>query len=155
MVCANSIYNLNANSSATNPCSILPQRTLVAQDLPNSPTMSLTGFTSSKSTPITCTNYTFSGQYVNSDYLFKNYTGIPLNHYAIVVRFSVGYIGTWSQADYLRLGLADASGSLNYDYRYYCSTGEINNITNTTTNDLAENINGEVGVNSSDCVRNR
>lgn len=95
IVCANNIYNMNANFSSTTPCTPLSQRTLLANDLPNTPTMSLTGFTSSKTTPVTCTNYTFSGQYTNSDYLFKNYTGIGLNHYAIVVRFSVGYIGTW------------------------------------------------------------
>lgn len=94
-ICANNIYNLLGNTSSTTPCTLASQRTIVANDLPNTPAMSLAGFTSSKTTPVTCTNYTFSGQYTSLDYLFKNYTGIPLNHYAIVVRFNVGYIGTW------------------------------------------------------------
>jgi hypothetical protein len=115
--------------------------------------MSLAGFTSSQATPVTCSNYTFSGQYTNSDYLFKNYTGLSGNHYAVVVRFNVGYVGTWSMTDQLRLSLTDASGSVSFDYRYYCSSGAIDNITNLTLNDMAENINGEVGFNSTDCVR--
>ena len=153
MVCANNIYNLNANWSSATPCSLLPQRTVVAQDLANSPSMSLTGYTSSQSTPVTCTNYTFSGQYTSADYLFKNYTGIALNHYAIVVRFNVGYIGTWAETDFLRVALTDSYGSVNFDYKYICSSGAMDNITNLTIMDLAENINGEVGYNSTDCIR--
>lgn len=99
LICANTIYNLNANTSSATPCTLLSQRTIVANDLPNIPSMPLTGFTSSKTTPVTCTNYTFSGQYTNQDYLFKNYTTIALNHYAVVIRFSIGYIGTWQISD--------------------------------------------------------
>lgn len=156
MVCANNIFNINANWSSTAPCSLAPQRTIVANELPNVPMMSLAGFTSSSLTPITCTNYTFSGQYANSDFLFKNYTGIALNHYAVVVRFNVGYVGAWTDADYLRLTLIDPYGSTDYDYRYYCGNyTKWNNATNSSyfTSD-AENINGEVG-NATDCVRIR
>lgn len=138
MVCANSIYNLNANSSSpSSPCNLLSQRTIVANDLPNTPSMSLTGFTSSKSTPVTCTNYTFSGQYTNSDYLFKNYTNIRLNHYAIVIRFSIGYIGSWQTSDQLRVSAVDSTQVVNYDFDYYCSSGAVDNVTNLFINDMA------------------
>ena len=82
--------------------------------------MSLFGYTSSSPTPLICTNYTFSGQYTADDYLTKNFTNIPLNHYAVVVRFNVGYMGFWDNQDYLRLNLVDDSQSVNYDYYYSC-----------------------------------
>lgn len=117
--CADHIYELNANMSSTTPCTTKSQITVLAKELSNT-NMTLFGYTSSQYTPVTCTNYTFSGQYTNSDYIFKNFTNIPLNHYALVVRFNVGYIGTWSNTDYLRLKLEDQLQSVNYDYRYYC-----------------------------------
>jgi len=92
--------------SSTTPCTTKSQITVLAKELSNT-NMTLFGYTSSQYTPVTCTNYTFSGQYTNSDYIFKNFTNIPLNHYALVVRFNVGYIGTWSNTDYLRLKLED------------------------------------------------
>jgi hypothetical protein len=154
MVCANNIFNINANWSSPTPCSLAPQRTIVANDLPNSPSMSLAGFTSSSPTPVTCSNYTFSGQYASADYLAKNYSGIALNHYAVVVRFNVGFVGAWSETDYLRLALTDINGATNFDFKYYCGSGSVyDNVTNiTSSTDLAENINGEVG-NATDCVR--
>lgn len=65
--------------------------------------MSLVGYSSSKANPYVCSIYTFSGKYVNSDYLSKNFTGIGANHYELVIRFNVGYIGTWSSSDNLQL----------------------------------------------------
>jgi len=94
-VCAYKIYNLAANLSSTTPCSLLNQTSIITKELPNVG-MSLAGYTSTKSSTITCTNYTFSGQYTSNDYLDKNFTNIPLNHYALVIRFNVGYIGAWS-----------------------------------------------------------
>jgi len=152
MVCANSIFNMNADWSSSTPCSLAPQRTIVASELPNAPSMALAGFTSSSPTPVTCTNYTFSGRYASNDYLFKNYTSIPLNHYAVVVRFGVGYVGSWTDADFLRLNLVDSNGATNFDYRYYCGTGSLDANNNTLYNDLAENINGQTGT-PTDCVR--
>lgn len=102
--------------------------------------MSLFGYSTSSPIPHTCTNYTFSGQYTSADYLSKNFTNIPLNHYALVVRFNVGYLGIWNYNDYLRLNLQDNKQSVNYDYRYNC--------------DVVENICGEV-YNSTDCIRIR
>ena len=122
--CATSIYDLHINSSSTtDPCVILPQTTILADELSNT-AMSLFGYDSSSLTPHTCTNYTFSGQYTSTDYLSKNFTGIPLNHYALVVRYNVGYLGTWSDTDYLRLNLQDNKQSINYDHHYNCDVVE-------------------------------
>jgi hypothetical protein len=65
--------------------------------------MDLTGYTTSKPQPQACSIYTVSGQYVAGDYIRKTFTSIPLNHYQIVIRFSVGYIGSWSQSDSMLL----------------------------------------------------
>jgi len=102
--------------------------------------MSLYGYNSDSLTPVTCTNYTFSGKYTANSYLSKSFTNIPLNHYALVVRFSVGYLGTWSANDGLRLNLQDSLQSINYDYFYHC--------------DFVENICGETYT-TTDCVRIR
>ena len=101
--CADSIYNIQANLFSATPCSLADQTTIVAQELDNSPLMDLTGYTSSTPTPLTCTNYTFSGQYTSTDFLSKNFTGIPLNHHSLVIRFNVGYLGLWDTTDALRL----------------------------------------------------
>jgi len=102
--------------------------------------MSLFGYTSSNPTPHTCTNYTFSGQYTANDYISKNFSGIPLNHYALVIRYNVGYLGNWSSTDYLRLNLQDNKQSIDYDHHYYC--------------DVIENLCNE-SYNSTDCIRIR
>lgn len=94
-VCANKIYNLVSNIGSATPCSLLNQRAIIANQLSNTG-MSLAGYTSTKPSTITFTNYTLSGQYTNYDSLYKNFTNIPLNHYALVIRYSVGYIGNWS-----------------------------------------------------------
>lgn len=91
----------------------------MASDLPNV-NMTLAGYTSSQLATRTCSNYTFSGQYTNTDFISKNFTNIPLNHYAVVVRFNVGYIGTWAETDNLRLNLQDSAQSIFYDYKYVC-----------------------------------
>jgi len=82
--------------------------------------MSLAGYTSSKLSTTTCTNYTLSGEYTNQDFIYKNFTGIPLNHYQLIIRYNVGYIGTWSSSDYLRLNIQDEWQSIFYDYPYSC-----------------------------------
>jgi hypothetical protein len=58
--------------------------------------MALTGYASSSLVPYTCSSYDFSGRYSNTDWISKNFTGIGANHYELVIRFSVGYMGTWS-----------------------------------------------------------
>ena len=159
IACAQNIFNIGANWTSTTPCTLLSQRTIVANELPNTPAMSLAGYSSTQVSPVTCSNYTFSGQYTSADYLFKNFTNIALNHYQIIVRFNVGYVGTWSESDYLRVTLGDSMQIVNHDYYYNCGNGSrytFDNITNITTiYGNEENINGQVGYNSSDCVRIR
>ena len=116
-VCANHIFNMVAHTNGS--CILANQTSIVANELAD-PTMDLTGYASSTLTPYTCSSYVFSGQYAANDFLTKNFTGIPLNHYALVIRFSVGYIGAWTDTDYLRLKLDDATQTVNYDYRYSC-----------------------------------
>lgn len=120
--CAPHVFNLSRNMTSANPsCSLLTQNSMIYNELPNL-NMALTGYTSSKPSPITCTNYTFSGQYTNQDFISKNFTNIPTNHYSIIIRFSVGYIGTWTTNDVLRLTLQDQTQSVIYDYNYSCDS---------------------------------
>jgi hypothetical protein len=35
------------------------------------------------------------GKYVNTGYIYTNFTSIPTNHYQLIIRFSIAYIGTW------------------------------------------------------------
>ena len=65
--------------------------------------MSLTGYNYSSPMTRTCGNITFSGQYISSDYLSKNYTGINTEHYELIIRFGIGYMGSWSESDNLQL----------------------------------------------------
>jgi hypothetical protein len=58
--------------------------------------MSLIGYTGSTPHTKPCGNMTFSGTYVNTDYIFKNFTNINTEHYELIIRFNVGYFGTWS-----------------------------------------------------------
>lgn len=73
------------------------------------------GYLSSNFTPISCTNtsvlpnvvYKMPGGFDSLDYLFKNYT-FSVNHYSLIVRFSLGFIGVWSSRDYLLVQFQDA-----------------------------------------------
>ena len=75
---------------------------------------------------------------MSKDYLSKNFTSIPLNHYAMVVRFNVGYMGFWDENDTLSLTLEDDVQTVEFDYNYSC--------------DVSENICGEL-YNTTDCIR--
>lgn len=65
--------------------------------------MMLASYTSSNLTSKVCSIYTLSGQYIDTDYISKNFTNINASHYQLVIRFSVGYIGTWSATQHLKL----------------------------------------------------
>jgi len=102
--------------------------------------MNLFGYSTTNPTPHTCTNYTFSGQYTANDYISKNFSGIPLNHYALVIRYNVGYMGTWNTTDVLSLNIQDDEQDIYYDYNYSCS--------------VQENICGGANI-TDDCIRIR
>ena len=57
--------------------------------------MDYTGYQATKTTPETCDIYTLSGANVAGDSIQKTFTGLPTNHYAVVVRFNAGLIGKW------------------------------------------------------------
>ena len=58
--------------------------------------LSLGGYSTSSLVPVTCDKYTLSGAYVQGGYISKTFTNLPLNHYEIVIRFNIGYIGSWN-----------------------------------------------------------
>lgn len=121
-VCATSLYSMVANFSLAQPCMLLPQVSIIGDDLKTS-SMDLTGFITSNPTPVTCPNYTLSGEYTANDYIGKNYTNIPLNHYALVVRFEIAYIGTWTtHMDYLQMALTDSQGTTVNNFSYVATT---------------------------------
>ena len=65
--------------------------------------MDLSGYVATKSGPAICGNYSLSGEYVSGDYIEKTFTGLNTNHYELVVRFGIGYIGVWTYSDQMQL----------------------------------------------------
>jgi hypothetical protein len=57
--------------------------------------MNISTYNTSSNTIKLCGAYNLSGQYIYTDYISKNFTSIPINHYELVVRFGIGFIGTW------------------------------------------------------------
>ncbi len=43
-----------------------------------------------------------------------------MNHYSLVIRFSVGLMGFWALSDNLRLNIYDKKNSLVFDYHPKC-----------------------------------
>lgn len=116
--CAQNIYYLQKNSSGD--CQTKPQNQIAFFELKND-AMDLTGYSSSKTGPQICDQYSLSGQYVAGDFIQKTFTGLPLNHYQVVVRFGVGYIGSWNSADQIQL---QVDGQL-YSWKYnFCAYSE-------------------------------
>jgi hypothetical protein len=74
-VCADSIYADKNFVNPYNPCAPKTQRAILFKEL-DSNGMNLTGYSTSNSNPHVCSNITFSGKYINTDYLEKNFTGI-------------------------------------------------------------------------------
>lgn len=98
--CAPSLYLLQRNSSGV--CQTKSQHQIAFYELKND-AMDLSGYFSSKPGPQVCDQYALSGQYTAGDFIQKTFTGLPLNHYQVVVRFGIGYIGSWNQADQMRV----------------------------------------------------
>ena len=83
--------------------------------------MDTSTFITTSSSPLTCNNYTFSGEYTANDFISKNYTNMPLNHYQLVIRFNLAFLGTWNSTDTLRMHLQDDEQSVDYDYPFSCT----------------------------------
>jgi hypothetical protein len=105
--CAPSIFI--STPGAGNICTLKTPTALVSRDLPDATSvMNLTTFVVSNSTNQSCVTtsptYLLSGRYIDKDYISKNYTistAPPINHYQVVIRFSIAYVGTWSSTQYL------------------------------------------------------
>lgn len=114
--CSPSLYLLQRNS--TGYCQPKTQHQISFYELRNSG-IDLTGYSTTKHVPQTCGMYSLSGQYVAGNYIQKTFTGLPLNHYQVVVRFGVGFMGTWNSTNQI---LAEANGqsfSWLYNSCYY------------------------------------
>lgn len=65
--------------------------------------MNYDGYSTNSPSPKTCGIYTFSGAYTGHHYINKKFANIPLNHYELVIRFGIGYMGSWDATDQLLL----------------------------------------------------
>lgn len=88
--------------------------------------MDISSYSTNKPTTQTCSIYTVSGQYTAGDYIQKTFSGIPLNHYQLIVRFGVGYIGTWNYADTMQIKIESSTYTWQYgscsDAQALCSS---------------------------------
>jgi hypothetical protein len=80
-VCANSIFKSKDFTNPYNPCLLKDQRTILFNDLDSTNALSLDGFQTSNSALFNCAAFPFSGRYINSDYIQKNFTGINTEHF--------------------------------------------------------------------------
>lgn len=78
--------------------------------------MSLDGFATNDPNPITCSEFNFSGLYSADSFLSKTYSGVPFNHYAMIIRFNVALMGFWELSDQLRLTVSDGINNYVFDY---------------------------------------
>ena len=93
--------------------------------------MDLNGYSTNNPTPASCGDYQLSGQYTADSYIAKTYTGLGTNHYQVVVRFGVGYIGSWDPTDQLYVDLDGDQHTLNYNYGVVsdvCSGSDIDSL---------------------------
>lgn len=100
--CAASFYLLHTD--ANHICQPKAQHQPAFYELKNN-AMDISGYQTSKPVTQICSQYTLSGAYVAGDYIQKTFTSIPTNHYQLVLRFGVGYIGTWASTDQLSVDL--------------------------------------------------
>ena len=69
--------------------------------------MDIGGYSTDNPSPIQCGEYWLSGQYTAGSYLSKTFNGLGTNHYQIVIRFGVGYIGSWDELDQMQVLMDD------------------------------------------------
>lgn len=90
------------------------QHSVQFYELKNS-AMDISTYSTNKPAVQTCAPYKMSGQYVSGDYIQKTFTGIPLNHYQLVIRFGVGHIGTWNPTDTMEVEIDRHTYSWEYN----------------------------------------
>ena len=76
--------------------------------------MNISGYSTSKPSSLVCGQYSFSGVYTAGDYISKTFTNIPLNHYELVVRFGVGFMGDWDSHDQILMEIDGVNYSKSY-----------------------------------------
>ena len=89
------MFDLAANNGT---CLSASQHELKYYEL-DSGAMDLTGYISNNPTPTSCGAYQLSGKYTSGHYISKTFTDLGTNHYETVIRFGVGYIGSWDADD--------------------------------------------------------
>lgn len=101
-------------------CTLLNQTTLIANELWTTQ-MNLTGYVSSSPVVKTCGIYQLSGQYVSTDYLTRTWVGLGVNHYKLVIRFSIGFIGTFAGNEAYQVTINGGTSSTNHTFQYACT----------------------------------
>ena len=79
-VCALSMFKSKEGANLYSDCQPLDQTEILFNEL-DSQNMDVSTYTTSNPIMNSCTNITLSGQYVNTDYIEKNFTGITDEHY--------------------------------------------------------------------------
>lgn len=88
-------------------------------------------------TSFICGSYNISGKYTANGYLYKSWTGLGLNHYQGVIRFSVGYMGTWSSEN-MRLIVSDGINvNQIINYNYNCTAAQQSTVCSGATDCFA------------------
>lgn len=130
-VCANSIYRDKDFTNPYNPCVLKDQRAIMFNELDSTNFLSLDGFSTSSPALFNCGAFPFSGRYVNTDYIQKNFTGINTEHFELVIRFNVGYFGSWGSSDNLQLEVHDGVSTSYHSWGYSCGqTGTLSDTKN-------------------------
>lgn len=117
------------------------------KELESSNSLSLDGFSTSNPNVYTCNNISFSGKYTNLDYLQRNFTEINAEHFELIVRFNVGYIGSWAATDNLQLEIHDGVMTSYHFWEYTCGKRDVGS---GGTIDETQNL---CSVQGTDCVK--
>lgn len=113
------LYHSWVRPSKSNAGKHRPILQIVSFDLSGS--IDLSTFQSSSPAAYNCTSaYPLSGRYGSTDYLAKQYTGLPVNHYYLIVRFSMAYMGTWANTDMFAVTVDNFQKVWNYS----CNTNQ-------------------------------
>jgi hypothetical protein len=112
MVCSSDMYELNVVDGR---CDLLEQHKLVYDEL-KMEDMDLSGYEATSMTPVSCGGYTFSGAYGAGSYIRKQFD-LSVTHYQVLIRFSLGMIGTWDGDESVHLTLDGQT----YTPKIHCS----------------------------------
>jgi hypothetical protein len=69
--------------------------------------------------------YDYRGRMVSTDYIAKKYT-VSNPHFKIIIRFTIMFVGVWSENDLLNLYVNDGLIEQNFPIRYDCRNKTFN-----------------------------